>query len=192
VPHLCLQRLDFRDNDLTYVLIREISDDLIDLPLEILDFRGNPGISSEIVSDLARQMPAALFRTGISSPIKTKRLSIAQRTIRATPKITSRPKLPKTALKRDVKSGPSVQDLSRENAKLRNLVNELESGGRRIEIEPNLVIVGPRAKELKDHLVRLDKLLRELDLGVPAFLSRPGKGKRVMSARKKQRKSALK
>jgi hypothetical protein len=206
-PVLCLQRLDFRDNDLSYTIIRDISDDLIDLPLESVDFRGNPGISSEIISELARQMPTTVFRTGISAPIKTRRDPRSHRAIR--PQIQLRAKgraksesrivrgieARPTEKKLKVKSGATAEALLMENARLKALLSQLESGSQLIEIEPHLAIVGPRAEELRDHLVRLDGLLRELNLGVPAFLSKPQKvDKRAsgrLSARKRTRKTAL-
>lgn len=155
-PLICLQTLDLRDNDFTYVLVREIFDVMLDLPLKILDFRGNPGISSTVVAELAREKPETTIRTGLSKPVKESkpakkhyRSKIAQQFLTST--TGSRPT-----------RSSSARGLRRENLRLRNLVNTLENGGEIVEVEPDLAIVGPKARELARHLAELDQMLAQM------------------------------
>jgi hypothetical protein len=49
---VCLQTLDFRDNEFTFEFINVIRDALFDLQLSCMDLRGNDGISDAIVASL--------------------------------------------------------------------------------------------------------------------------------------------
>lgn len=164
-PLVCMQLIDLRDNDLTYVFIREVYDSLLDLPLKVFDLRGNPGITGTLVTSLIKDMPDTKIRTGLSKPIKGSKPAkkpysskIGRTTASAASSTTS-------ARKR----ASSVKTLKRENVRLKNLVGDLESGDNIVEIEPDLAIVGPRARELANHLIALDQMIEKMHLG-PSFL----------------------
>ena len=160
-PIVCMQIIDLRDNDLTYVFIREVSDSLLDLPLKILDLRGNPGITAAQVTPLAQEMPEATIRTGLSKPIKGSKPKKKP----YSSKIGKSTEPSSTAGSKGKKRASSVKALKRENVRLRNLVDDLESGGNIVELEPDLAIVGPRARELANHLIALDKMLEKMNMG---------------------------
>jgi hypothetical protein len=52
------------------------------------------------------------------------------------------------------------RELKKDNTQLRTLVRQLEQGAPIVELEPNLAIVGRRAKELAQHLTQLDRILQ--------------------------------
>jgi hypothetical protein len=165
---VCLQFLDLRDNDLTYVAIREIADSLIDLPLRLLDFRGNPGISATVVTRLAREMPDVRIRTGPSAGVKI------PKKIRPFRK-TKKPKGEKI----------KKRELRKDNRQLRTLVKQLEQGAPMVELEPDLAIVGPRAKELARHLLDLDRILQRSTSGLRSFFfDKPPQGAKTTRKRR--------
>ena len=182
-PLVCLQTLDLRDNDFTYAFIREIFDPILDLPLKTLDFRGNPGISGSVVAALSTQMPGTAIRTGLSKPIKESKPPKKPYKSKIGRKLMS-----STADSRVTKSASS-KSLRTENARLKNLVNTLEHGGDVVEIEPDLAIVGPRAQELAHHLIELDKMLEQLQIGRPSFLRDPPRKKKPKKTKLKRKKS---
>lgn len=184
-PLVCLQTLDLRDNDFTYAFIREIFDPVLDLPLKILDFRGNPGISGTIVAELANQMPGTAIRTGLSKPIKESKPAKKPYKSKIGRKLMS-----STSESRQTRSASS-RTLRKENARLHNLVNTLENGGDIVELEPDLAIVGPRAQELAHHLIELDKMLEQLQIGRPSFLRDvPRKTKKLKTKGQRRMKKA--
>jgi hypothetical protein len=150
---VCIQVLDLRDNDLTYLAIREFGDALLDLPLKLLDLRGNPGISSAVVTRLAHDMPGTTIRTGLSRSIKVARR--VRMFVQRKP-VVKHSKVEKKKLRKD-------------NDRLRTLVRQLESGAPVVELEPNLTIVGPRAKELARHLAELDQIMQEGGMPIASF-----------------------
>ena len=185
-PLVCLQTLDLRDNDFTYVLIREIFDALLDLPLKVLDFRGNPGISATIVANLAREKPQTIIRTGLSKPVKESKPAKKPYMSKIGRKV-----LASTADSKPTRS-TAAKGLRRENIRLKNLVNTLENGGEIVELEPDLAIVGPRANELAHHLAELDRMLAQMKSGRPSFLHELPKKKKLRVKPKKQTKATTK
>jgi hypothetical protein len=174
-PVVCLQHLDLRDNDFTFITIREVFDSLLDLPLRTLDFRGNPGISAGLVATLAHEIPGTTIRTGISKPIKGPKPK---------PKLYASKSRPHS-----VAQDTERPHLRKDNIRLRKLVDHLEKGGEIVEIEPDLAIVGPRARELADYLVQLDEIFKQRNLA-PRLLAddrevRPPPGPKKQVKKKK-------
>lgn len=149
-PRICLTKIDLRDNEFSYNLIRIIHDDILDLRPSLLDLRGNIAITESVISYLQREIPYTEIKTGVSPPERTKK---------SLKKVQSKPKRVQTKKKK----------LENENKKLRGLVDTLKRGNEIIEIEPDLAIVGPRANELAEHIKQLDAILSSWEQGPKPF-----------------------
>ena len=141
-PLVCISKLDLRDNEFTYNMIRAIHDAILDLPITLLDLRGNIGITSSVVEKLQKEIPHTEIKTGISAPIRGKKQK---------------------------KQTTKTKNLAQENAKLRGLANSIKRGSEIVEIMPDLAIIGPRANELADHIRKLDKILSSWTNGPKPF-----------------------
>jgi hypothetical protein len=145
---ICLQELDFQENEFTFEFIETMKWVLHDLPLKMLDLRGNAGISDAIVSGLRKDLGRSKIVTGRSEPIESERsLSKANSVKKDT---------------RDERQG-RICDLEEENEALRRFAGFLKDGNSVIELEPGLTIVGPRGIEFVDQIKRLDELMVECD-----------------------------
>ncbi|OHT16118.1 hypothetical protein TRFO_13444 [Tritrichomonas foetus] len=172
-PVLCLSNLDLQDNEFTFQYIESIQDPLIDLRIvKVLDLRGNAGISSTVVSNLVKSIPDTTVLTGPSKPIKSPKPQ---------PKLFKSPTYSKSSLSISSPNGSPqspkslkeqrLQALETENERLKLLIECLQTGNNVVQLEPGLNIVGPRAAELVDHIVKLDDLLARAQDGPPSFLS---------------------
>lgn len=184
-PILCLSNLDLRDNEFTFEYIDTISDPLIDLGvIEVIDLRGNAGITSTVVAKLIPQIPNTTVLTGPSKPIKAQKppskifKSISslsntksKRSLSGTKDSTGRGSPSRCSPKTEKR----VKELEIENERLRTLIEYLKSNSNIVELEPGLNIIGPRAGEFVEHVVRLDQLLVTAQDGPPCFLSSSSK-----------------
>lgn len=167
-PIICLTKIDLRDNEFSYNLIRIIHDDVLDLPLSVLDLRGNIGITESVVSHLQEEIPYTEIKTGVSPPIKKKNYY-------------------KKGKKKVNKVQSKKKRLEDENAKLRGLVDTIKRGSEFVAIEPDLAIVGPRANELVEHIRQLDAILSSMNKGPRPFFENENetKNRRIQASTKK-------
>lgn len=149
-PLICLTKIDLRDNEFSYILIKTIHDDILDLPLSVLDLRGNIGITDTVICHLQEEIPYAEIKTGVTPPVKKKKNAAKRK--KKTKKLQSKKKR-----------------LEDENERLRGLVDTLNRGPEIVEIEPDLKIVGPRASELAEHIMQLDAIISSIDKGSRPF-----------------------
>lgn len=167
---VCLTKIDLRDNEFSYNLIRVIHDSLLDLPITLLDLRGNIGITESVVAPLQQEMPYTEIRTGISQPLKQ----------------VKQPSKKKSSFSQQKK-----KKLENENEKLRDLVNTLKRGSEIVEIAPDLKLVGPRANELAAHIQQLDEILSAWENAPQPFSSHDHGNQHMETApRKRQLSSA--
>jgi hypothetical protein len=154
-PMVCLQCLDLRDNDFTSVTICAIGDSLLDLPLKLLDLRGNAGITGSVVASLAREMSSTTIRTGPSQPIKHG-------------KRAKKPYASKIGQAARSNENRIVPKDDRKRTAIADCANREDV----VEIEPGLTIVGSRARELAEYLAQLDRLMARTKMAVPSFFGR--------------------
>jgi hypothetical protein len=174
---VCLTTLDLRDNEFTFHFIEEVQYAIIDLPLKTIDFRGNAGISADVVSWVSRRLRETEtnteIRTGGSKPVKPVKTRVSVKASARPPPLAAT----KTSKKsRDVR----IQDLEKENGDLRRLISQLQSGENIVELEPGLEIVGPKATDFVEHIRKLEEMLPAQIGSPPQFLGQksPKRGRR--------------
>lgn len=180
-PFICLTKIDLRDNEFSYNLIRIIHDDILDLPLTVFDLRGNIGITDTVICHLQKEIeearkgqidiPITEIKTGVTPPVKKK----------------------KSVKKGKKKTNQSKKKrLEDENERLRGLVDTIKRGSEMVEIEPDLAIVGPRANELAEHIRQLDAILSSMNKGPKPFFDINNNENRDFQLRNKRKKSVPK
>jgi hypothetical protein len=173
---VCLHTLDLRDNEFTYQFIDEIQDVILDLPVTVVDFRGNAGISESVLAKLVRKLRESgrntEIRFGPSKLIK----QVKPRTIvsSASRPPALMPLIPAVKKTREAR----IQELEEENAILKNLIKQLNDGDNVVELEPGLTIVGAKAAEFVEHINRLDAMLPEYAAAAAPFAAKKGDPRR--------------
>ena len=158
---VCLQSLDLRDNEFTYQFIDIIQDSILDVPLRLLDLRGNAGLTANIVKPLQEKVPRTRILTGLSPLPKCKQPTYVMDEI---------PQEKKQPPKQVSARARRIQQLEEENQRLHALIEELQMGVNVAQLEPDLMIVGPRASEFVEQVSQLDLLLAKSEHGPAPFL----------------------
>jgi hypothetical protein len=157
-PVVCLQHLDLRDNELTVATICEIGDSLLDLPLKVLDLRGNAGLSASVVARLAREIPSTDIRTGPCPAIKQSK---------------RRRKPYRSKIGQKMEASEKKETLKENNGR-QGKDEKAEGNEEVVELEPGLTIAGRRARELAAYLGQLDRFMQRAKFGVPSFFASQG------------------
>ncbi|EAY17072.1 hypothetical protein TVAG_297510 [Trichomonas vaginalis G3] len=156
--NVCLQSLDLRNNEFTYQFINIIEDALLDVPLKLLDLRGNNGLTQTMVKKMQSKVPQTKILCGICPDVKFEK-----------PKEEPPQQEPqRRSSSRASNKFKRIHDLEEENQRLRALIEELQIGVNVANLEPGLMIVGPRAKDLVTEITKLDNLLGTLEGISPA------------------------
>lgn len=159
---VCLQSLDLRDNEFTHKFIDIIADSLLDIPLKLLDLRGNSGLTQSMVKDLQKDVPNTKILTGISPLPKSKLPVFAT--------YDASDKNRRAESRSSSSSHRRIQELENENQRLHALIDELQMGVNVCNLEPDLMIVGQRAQDFVEQISKLDELLAKSEHGPPPFL----------------------
>jgi len=159
---VCLNSLDFRDNEFTYKFIEEVKDSLIDIPLKKLDLRGNNGITALTVHKLLPAIPNTNILTGIQVPPKS-HVSIKS-TMNRTSSSHSSPIPVKSSIE-------IINSLEKENEVISRLIEQIQSKDPKYQLEKGLLILGEKAESFIEEIKRIDSLLIKSTNGPPPFLS---------------------
>ena len=160
---VCLQSLDLRDNEFTYQFVNIIEDAILDLPLKLLDLRGNTGLTSNMLKQLQQKVPRTQIKCGLSPLPKSTLPQYLTEQQQHVPIERKTAKGPSARTKR-------IQKLEDENRRLHALIEELQMGVNIAELENDLLIVGPRASEFVTQVTQLDLLLANSEHGPHPFL----------------------
>ena len=173
---VCLNTLDLRDNEFTFQFIKDIEDSLYDIPLKKLDLRGNLGITESFINNISNQLPNLKILTGILLPIKSKPLFNIENISSPNKLLKKKKKIINNSPKKIEENNiipikkHKLKELQNENELLKKLIKEIKNKINFTELEPGLYIVGEKSLEAVEELIKINKLLKESNVGIKPFL----------------------